>query len=234
MMRSARFTACVSLLVAATTAAAQERSHAGEWGSYRDAYRAMVVFDKYGGAKSLLQHHLQIVPKEKGLLSDAMQLILSGKTIQTSLPLDATGRTVLPLLKAAYDDNAVLIPTRRLGGFTFRPRVSLAPRADGAYDVAELRAGCAQALGFARYADASAHGRQCAGVRLVFPKKGMEAAVRIRRGDGVEQTLVTARGPAFPEDMDDDFQVVTYRFGTAERAQLVTYHTPLAIVPLFE
>ena len=203
-MRSAPITACTCLLLTALPAAAQSQPLAGEWVSYRDAYRAMVLFDKYGGAKNLLQNHLQVVPREKGVLGEGLQLVLNGKTVQTSLPLDASGRGTLPLLKAAYDENAVLAPNRRLGGFTIRPRVSLAPRADGAYDVLELRSACEQALGFARYADATARGRQCAGVRLVFPKKGAEAAVRVRRPDG------------------------------AERAQLISYNAPLAIVPLFE
>ncbi|MBQ5948437.1 hypothetical protein [Massilia sp. ST3] len=234
MMRYAPITACVCLLLTALPAAAQSQPLAGEWVSYRDAYRAMVLFDKYGGAKNLLQTHLQVAPKEKGVLGEGVQLVLSGKSVQTSLPLDATGRGTLPLLKAAYDENAVLAPSRRLGGFVIRPRVSLAPRADGAYDLAELRTACEQALGFARYADATARGRQCAGVRLVFARKGVGAAVRVRRPDGAEQALPVARGPAFAGDLDDDFPVVVYRFAAAERGQLISYNAPLAIVPLFE
>lgn len=233
-MRSASITACACLLLTALPAAAQAQPLAGEWVSYRDAYRTMVLFDKYGGAKNLLQNHLQVVPREKGVLGEGLQLVLNGKTVQTSLPMDASGRGTLPLLKAAYDENAVLAPNRRLGGFTIRPRVSLVPRADGAYDVAELRSACEQALGFARYADATARGRQCAGVRLVFPKKGAEAAVRLRRPDGGEQALPVTHGPAFIGDLDDDFPIVVYRFGAAERAQLISYNAPLAIVPLFE
>ncbi|WP_026354287.1 hypothetical protein [Massilia niastensis] len=234
MMRFPHLTACVPLLLTANLAVAQAQPQAGDWVSYRDAYRSMVLFDKYGGAKNLLQSHLQVAPKEKGALAEGVQLALTGKTVQTNLPLDATGRGVLPLLKAAYDENAVLAPNRRLGGFALRPRVTIAPRADGAYDAAELRAACEQALGFARYSDASARGRQCAGVRLVFPKKGVEAGARVRRADGGEQALPLARGAAFAGDVDDDFPVVTYRFGPGERVQVVTYNAPLAIVPLFE
>lgn len=234
MMRFARLTACVTLLLAAVPASAQALAAAGEWVSYRDAYRAMVLFDKFGGPKNLLQNHLQVLPKEKGALGEGLQLALTGKSVQTSLPLDATGRGVLPLLKAAYDENAVLTPNRRLGGFTVRPRVSIALRADGAYEVSELRAACEQALGFGRYADASARGRQCVGVKMVFPKKGMDAAVRLRLPGGGEQPLPMVRGAAFAGDPDDDFPQVVYRFGGPERAQVITYNVPLAIVPLFE
>jgi len=231
MMRRAHLTACVTLLLTAGTAVAQPS--AGEWVNYRDAYRAMVLFDKYGGPKNLLHNHLQVRPRDKGVLGPGAQLLMKGRTVQTSLALDALGRTSLPLLKAAYDENAVLSPNRPLGGFTVSSRVSLALRADGAYDVADLRAACEQALGYARYADNAARGRQCVGVRLVFPRDGEAASVRVRAG-GAEQALPMMRGAAFAGDADDDFPVVNYRFGAQPAGQVVTYNAPLAIVPLFE
>ena len=40
---------------------------------------------------------------------------------------------------------------------------------------------------------------------------------------------------AFSGDPDEGFPIVTWRFGTlAERAQVITYNAPLAIVPIFE
>lgn len=231
MMQRHSLLACAILLLTAELAVAQPR--ADEWVSYRDAYRAMVQFDKYGGAKNLLQQQLQVQPRDKGVLGEGVQLSLRGRSVQASLALDATGRSALPLLKAAYDENAVLAPNRSLGGFTVRPRLSLALRADGAYDASVLRAACEQALGFARHADASARSLHCAGVRVVFAKKGVEASVRLRSG-GAEQVLALVHGPAFAGDIDDDFPVATYRFGAHADAQLVTYNAPLAIVPLFE
>jgi len=244
MMRRAHLTAATLLLTAGMAVA---QPHAGEWVNYRDAYRAMVLFDKYGGPKNLLQNHLQVLPREKGALGQGVQLVMKGSTVQASLALDALGRTALPLLKAAYDENAVLSPNRPLGGFTVKPRVSLALRADGAYDVTELRAACEQALGYARYADSSARGRQCVGVRLVFPREGEPAGVHLRLG-GAMTALAPARGAAFAGDVDDDLPIVTYRFAqgpvqgaalqlTTTRlanARVLTYNAPLAIVPLFE
>ena len=233
MMRTASVTACVLLLSVALPAAAQALAPGTEWASYRDAYRAMVVFDKYGGAKNLLRHHLQLVPREKGVLGEGVQLALTGKTVQTSLAFDALGRAVLPLSKAAYDENAVLSPNRRLGPFSLRARVSIAPQADNSYADLDLRAACEQALGFARHVDGTARGRQCVGVRMVFAKKGLEVAVRLRRADGGEQALAPVPGAAYAGDVDADFPVVEYRFGN-ERAMVITYSAPLAIVPVFE
>jgi len=232
MMRPAHLGACLSLLIATAPAVAQAQARAGEWVSYRDAYRAMVQFDKYGGPKSLLQNALQVQPQARGMLGQGAGLVLNGKTVQTTLPLDATGRTALPLLKAAYDENALLAPNRALGPFTIRARVSLALRADGLYPSADLRAACEQALDFARHTDAGARKLACAGVRLVFAKQGAPA-VRVR-ANGAEQVLPVLRGPAFAGDADEDFPLVVYRFGAAGAGQLVTYNAPLAIVPVFE
>jgi hypothetical protein len=232
MMRLARATASVCFLTTASLAAAQAQPSGSEWASYRDAYRMVVVFDKYGGAKNLLQHHLQLVPREKAALAEGVQLVLAGKTVQTSLALDALGRGVLPLLKAAYDENAVLAPNRRIGPFSLRTRVTIAPQADNIYESDDLRAACAQALTYARHTDATARARQCVGVRMVFPKKGADTSVKLRRPEG-EQAVPVTPGPAFTGDPDADFPAATYRFGT-ERAQVITYTAPLAIVPLFE
>lgn len=229
-MRPARqFIVSLALLLAAGSAGAQ--AHDGDAVSYRDAYRAMVLFEKYGGPKNLLVSQLQVLPRERGALGDGVQLLLSGKATQVSLPLDPLGRTVFPLQKAAYDENASLVLNRRSGGFTLRPQVSVAVRPDGVYDVADLRGACAQALGFARYVDASQRSRQCAGVRFVFPRK-VEGGARLRRPDSPEQAL-----PLTGAEGEDGFPAVTYRFnagGAAERGQVATFNAPLAILPVFE
>ena len=224
--------ACCALSLYASCADAQVR--AGEWVSYRDAYRAMVVFEKYGGPKTYLQSQLQVAPQDKAAAFETLQLTLAGKTNQVNLPLDPLGRTAFPLLKAAYDENTALVLSRKIGTFTVRPRISIALQADGVYEDAELRTGCEQALGFARYGDGSLRNRQCAGVRFVFAKRAVGGGVRLQRADGSDVALAVAGGVAFQGDIDDTFPTVSYRFGNAERAQLITAHPPLAIVPLFE
>ncbi|MDB5748754.1 MAG: hypothetical protein JWP72_3602 [Massilia sp.] len=225
-------TTCCALSLFASCASAQVR--AGEWVSYRDAYRAMVVFEKYGGPKTHLQSQLQVAPQDKNSSFDTLQLTLAGKTNQVNLPLDPLGRTAFPLLKAAYDENVALVLSRKIGTFTVRPRISIALQADGVYEDAELRTACEQALGFARYGDGSLRNRHCSGVRFVFAKRTGEAGVRLQRADGSDVALVVAGGIAFQGDMDDSFPTVLYRFKGAERGQLITANPPLAIVPLFE
>lgn len=201
----------------------------GEWVSYRDAYRKMVVFEKYGGAKNLIQSQVQVLPKEAG--AEPLELTLTGKTTRLKLPLDATGRAVFPLLKAAYDENAVLAINRKDAQFALRQRISIIVRPDGVYDTAELRSACEQALGFARYVDASVRGKQCTGVRFVFDKKA--SPVRLRKLDGATSVLAAGEGPAFGGE-NESFATVTYRFNGAERAQVLTAAAPLAIAPVIE
>jgi hypothetical protein len=235
MMRASRhLIAAFATLLAVVSTGAQAQAQVGEWVSYRDAYRAMVQFEKYGGPKNLLQSQLQVQSRDHAGLGDGAQLTLTGKTTQLNLTLDALGRTVFPLQKAAYDENAALVLNRKGMPFVLRPQVTIAPRADGQYDAADLRTACAQALGFVRYVDASQRARQCAGVRFVFPKKESSGA-RLRHADGGEQALPVTSGAAFTGDPDEGFPVVTWRFGTGpERAQVITYNAPLAIVPIFE
>lgn len=222
----------VALLLAAGSATAQVRD--GEWVSYRDAYRAMVLFEKYGKAKNLLQSHFQVMPREKGVTAEGLQLSLSGKTIQLNLPLDALGRAVFPLLKAAYDENAALVLNRKVSQYAFRPRISLLVRPDGVYEAPELRAACEQALNYERHLDASLRGKHCAGVRFVFAKKGAEPGVRLRNG-GEQAGLPVVEGAAFADDPEDGFKTVTYRFADGQdKGQVVTQNAPLAIAALFD
>lgn len=232
MTRFRHLAALSVLLLAAGGAAAQAPD--GEWVSYRDAYRAMVVFEKYGRPKHLIQSHYQVMPREKGGSVEGLRLALVGKSTQLNLPLDATGRAVFPLLKAAYDDNAALVLNRKVSQYVLRPRVSVAVRPDGVYEAAELRAACDQALGFARYADASARSLTCAGVRFGFARAGAMPVVRVRSGEA-SSMLPVAEGSIFPDDRDDGFRTVLYRFGdTPARGQVLTQDAPLAIAPVFE
>ena len=203
------------------------------WVSYRDAYRQMVTFAKYGKAKNFLQHHYQVSPKDGSASLDGLRLTLSGRTTQLNLPLDATGRATFPLLKAAYDENAMLLLNRKISQYTFRPRISIVARVDGVYESADLRAACDQALQYMRYTDPGNNNRHCAGVRFAFLPTS-DAAVRIR--DPLrEVALPASAGAAFDGDATADFRVMVYRFAEwPERVQVISQNAPVAIVPVIE
>ena len=221
----------LTLCAVARTGAAQPEE-AG-WISYREAYRAMVTFAKYGKAKNFLQNHYQVTPKDPGQSLDGVRLTLTGRTTQLSLPLDPTGRTVLPLLKAAYDENAMLVLNRNASLFSFQPRLSIVARVDGIYEGQDLRMACDQALQYMRYTDPGYASRQCKGVRFAFVPKS-DAAVRIRDPER-EVTLVPELGPAFDGEANTGFRVMTYRFADwAERIHVISQNAPVAIAPVIE
>jgi hypothetical protein len=224
--------ALTAMLLAAGAVTAQVQE--GEWMSYRDAYRSMVVFEKYGKPKNLIQNHLQVMARDKGVPMDGLQLALSGKGTQLTLPLDATGRTVFPLLKAAYDDNAALVLNRKGGQYAFRSRVSIVVRPDGVYDLGELRAACEQALAFQRTVDGAAKARHCVGVRFAFARRGGDVVVKLRRADG-ETALPVLEGAAFADDPYEGFRIVNVRFmESPDKGQVATQNAPLSIAALVE
>lgn len=227
--RAARW--LLALLMACGGAAAAQPVDDG-WVSYREAYRAMVTFAKYGKAKNFLQNHYQVASKD-GQATEGLRLMLSGRTTQLDLPLDPTGRTTLPLLKAAYDENAVLVLNRKASGFTFQPRLSIVARVDGIYEGQDLRGACDQALQYLRSTDAGYHSRRCAGVRFAFPRRS-DAAVRVRDVER-EVALPPEEGAVFEGDANTDFRLMVYRFADwAERSQVISQNAPLAIAPVIE
>src|SRR5476649_1712847 len=126
-----------------------------DWVSYRDAYRQMIWFEKYGKPKQFLQNHYRVVPRDANGATDGLRLILDSKSMHLNLALDALERATLTFSKAAYDDNAALKLNRKAGQFKFGPWVSIASRPDGIYEAADLRAACAQLLAYLRYVGAS-------------------------------------------------------------------------------
>ena len=211
-------------------ACAQESS---DWTAYRDAYRHMIWFEKYGKPKQLLQNHLRLRARDAGVSTDGLRLSLHGKDAQLALPLDALGRAVFPFSKAAYDDNAELTWNRKPGQIAWGAWVSIVTRPDGVYAAADLRAACEQFLAYTRYAG-SAGGKRCAGVQFAYARTDA-AQVRYQGGDGAALPLAAQEGPAFPGDAVAGFRIFAYRFSAhPDGGQVLTSGTPLSIAALLE
>lgn len=214
----------------------------GTWLSYRDAYKLMLRFEKYGKPKNLIQHHLQIRLRDKvdvgGDEFSRLRLRLVSTSLRLDLPIDATGRVALPLLKSAYDENAELVFNQKLERVQMLGRITVAIRADGIYEVADLRAACEQALAYENFiGNDNTREKKCAGVRFIYGKKEANPAVELRsaeRTDRATQNLVTADGGAFWGDTNDFFRTIPYNFSSnAEKVQLITRSAPILIAPQF-
>lgn len=228
---------CLALLLAPAAARAQAADSGGtEWAAYRDTYRQMIWFEKYGKPKQYLQSHLRARPRDPNATLDGARLTLNGRNTNLTLALDAVGRAVFPFSKAAYDDNAELALNRKAGQFKLQPWVSIASRADGVYPAAELRAACEQLLAYLRYAgDAASSGKACAGVQFSFAHGDTAAQVSYQAANGARTPLPAREGPAFPGDAVLTFRIVAVRFtALPEGGQVTTSSAPLAIAALLE
>ncbi len=209
--------------------------HEEDWFSYRDAYRMMLVFEKYGKPKQFIQNHLQIVSKNKNVPLEGLRLILRRKSSQLNLPLDAIGRVVFPFLKTAYDENAEIILNRSSGQYRFRPRVSIAPRPEGVYEIADLYAACMQILAYQNYLDrGESSEKKCVGVRFVYEKKESNVRIEYKKNEGPLQLLPILEGGAFWDDSNEGFKIVNTFFSSeVEQGQVIVNTAPIAISALF-
>jgi len=207
-----------------------------DWVSYRDAYRQMIWFEKYGKPKQFLQSHYRVRLRDANGSTDGLRLTLDSKSAHLDLPLDAVGRAIFPFSKAAYDDNVQLTLNRKAGQFKFEPWVSIVSRTDGVYDAADLRVACEQMLAYLRYVGAAwVNGKACTGVQFAYAKNDSDAEVRFRKADHALQPLAVRDGPAFPGDAAGVFKTIAYRFAAfPEAGQIVTRSMPLAIAALIE
>lgn len=209
-----------------------------DWMSYRDAYRIMIRFEKYGKPKQLIQSHFRVVPKEEGATLDGVRLTLASPSGSLNLLLDGAGRAVFPFLKSAFDDNARLQLNRSGNRYAMQQAISITPRADGIYEAAELHAACEQALTFLR--DIGRPGmrdKKCVGVRFVYPRQAEDPAVSVRGVDPGHAMLPVEDAPAFAGDAGPVFKTVTYRFMPRTdkvQGQVHAQQRPLAITAEFE
>jgi hypothetical protein len=212
-----------------------------DWVGYRNAYQQMLKFEKYGKPKQFLQQHFQLQPHEKGggAAMDRLRVSLVSKTLRLELPLDALGRMAFPFLKVAYDDNAVLSLNFRSDLYSFRPRISIVPRSDGIYDVADLQAACNQMLDYLRYAgESGVKDKKCTGITFAYAPGTKDVAVRFRATDAAAKPaaeLAAGEGAVFSGDLMTRFKTVVYRFADwPARGQIITQTAPLAIAGLFD
>jgi hypothetical protein len=179
------------------------------WFSYRAAYHALARFETWPAPRDLIEMRFQIVTRDGAASTDGLRLTLSGRSGRTALPLDSAGQAVLPLSKQAYDDNAVLALDRP-AGLAALPRVSIAVRADGQYDIARLRAACEQVRGFLAYAQGRPAPR-CAGVRFAYRAGDGHATPTARHG-GTTQALAEQPGGAYTGERGTAWSAAEVRF----------------------
>lgn len=208
-----------------------------EWHSYRRAWKAARFFEPYLKTRPLIQAHMQIRPLEPNLSMSGLRIELAGATTRREIPVDELGRAELPMIRQAFEEDAVLRLNRQKGHYVFSGRYSIRERPDGVYGGADLRAACDQLLGAQRASGYRLRllGKDCAGVKFVYRLSDPAPRIVHRDAAGVERPLPVLTGQPFESATMGLYQVALYRFADWPLAGTVLAHTPpLGIGTLYE
>lgn len=208
-----------------------------EWHSYRHAYKAARFFEPFLKTRPLIQAHMQIRPRQPDLPMDGLQLQLAGETVNLTIAVDALGRATLPMLKQAYDEDAVLRLNRQKGNYSFNGRYSIRERDDGVYSAPDLRAACEQLISAQRESGYRLRliGKKCAGVKFVYPRGAAAPDVQFRSADGKLTPLTAVPGHPFENPTMGDYQIVIYRFADwPAQGDFLVRSKPLAVGTEYE
>lgn len=205
--------------------------------SYRYAYAAAAYFAKFTATRPLIQAHMQVRPLAPDNKLDGISLQLLGEKTDVTIAVDAIGRSTIPLIKQAYDEDAVLWLNRPRGSYYFSGRYSIKERADGVYAAADLRAACEQMIDAQRSSGYRFRlfGKKCAGVKIAYALNDDAAAAEFKNGAGVTAALPGSVAHPFEDSSMGLYKVVTYRFADWPADGVITTAAqPLAIGTLYE
>ncbi|MFZ6872394.1 hypothetical protein ACO0LF_10040 [Undibacterium sp. Di27W] len=218
-----------------------------EWGSYRHAYKAFSFFATYTRTRPLIQAHMQLrpLPNARDIPMTGLQLQLVGEKTRLDIAVDALGRASLPLLKTAYDEDAVLRLNRPQGQFYFSGRYSIKEREDSIYDVVELRSACEQLLSAQRESGYRIRliGKKCAGIKFVYAlsdnksdsKSDTKIAITFKDAAQLVRDLPVSEASPFEDDSMGKYRVAVYKFSDwPALGKIMATSKPLAIGTLYD
>ena len=209
-----------------------------EWSSYRRAYKNSAWSATFTRTRPLIQAHMQICPVRPEYSMDGLRVHLVGETSSVDIAVDAIGRAVLPMLKQAYDEDAVLQLNRQKGNYYMgATRFSIKEHEDGLYNGAELRAACEQLLDAERGSGSRMRliGKSCAGVSFVYPRDAASASIAVATKAGAHHDVSGVDELPFEDRAMGLYKIVSYRFSDwPDQSTVQTRERPLAIAPLYQ
>ncbi|XLZ68303.1 hypothetical protein ABT364_17330 [Massilia sp. SR12] len=208
-----------------------------EWHSYRHAYKAASFFAQYVSKRPLIQAHMQIRPLDPDTPMDGLRIQLQGESTNMEIAVDALGRATVPLLKQAFDEDAVLRLNRRKGHYQFSGRYSIRTREDGVYPLAMLREACEQLISAQRASGYRLRllGKDCKGIKFIYAPGAAAAAVELRDNGAAVQRIAAQPGLPFENRSMGLYQVATVRLDDwPAQAQVVPLPGLLGIGTVYE
>ncbi len=207
-----------------------------EWNSYRHAYKASVFYETFTRSRPLIQAHMQLRPL-KDVSLQGLVVQLAGEKTNLDIAVDSMGRASIPLLKQAFDEDAVLRLNRPKGQFYFSGRYSIKEREDGKYAASDLRTACEQLISAQRESGDRIRllGKRCAGIKFVYAPENSEAVVNVNEGSKLLQGFHAVDAYPFEDNSMALYKVVIYRFADAPAQGVVVPAAGLlAIGTLYE
>jgi hypothetical protein len=182
---------------------------------------------------------MQIRPNRKDLSMEGLHIQLQSETMTIDIPVDRIGRATIPMLKNAYEDDAVLRLNRKKGNYHFSGRYSIKERADGLYRASDLRAACDQLLDAQRQSGYRLRllGKKCVGVTMIYAPAPADVVPEIGFDDGSRPIKALAVSDALPFENDTMglFRVARFRFADwPQQGTLIAHTRPIAIGTIYE
>jgi hypothetical protein len=208
-----------------------------EWASYRHAYKVASGFAQVTRSRPLIQAHMQIMPVRDGMPVDGLRIELAGETVTENVPVDAIGRATLPMIKQAFDEDAVLRLNRGKGNYRFTGRFSIRESKSGVYGAAELRAACEQLLSAQRVSGSRFRllGKKCAGIKFIYPPASTGAGLTLGDAAGKPGAIAATDAAPFDGVPLGNYKVVLYRFDAwPAEGDIVSTQRPLFIATFYE
>lgn len=208
-----------------------------EWSSYRHAYKAAAFFESFTRSRPFIQANLQIRALQKDASLEGLHLQLIGKSTNLDIDVDNIGRAMLPMLKAAYDEDAVLRLNREKGIYYFSGRYSIKEREDGVYQITDLRAACDQLLSAQKDSGYWLRliGKKCKGIKFVYASTENDASVDFQDTAQLSTSIKAVDDHPFEDKSMGMYKVAIYRFSDwPEQGVIITKMRPIAIGTTYE
>lgn len=199
--------------------------------------KAAAFFESFTRSRPLIQAHLQVRPLQKDASLKGLHLQLIGKTRHLDFAVDNIGLATIPLLKVAYEEDAVLRLNREKGIYYFSGRYSIKELEDGVYQAGDLRAACDQLLSAQKDSGYWLRliGKKCKGIKFVYASTASDAIVDFQ-DTAKQNTLINAvDANPFEDKSMGMYKVAIYRFSDwPELGEIITKIHPIAIGTLYE
>lgn len=161
-----------------------------EWSSYRKIVKFINKVDAKVADRSMVDISYSLTPKDPNSSLEGINLTLKSETIHQNLPVTSNGLVAIPVIDAAYDEDAQLVTNRPKGTLSFAYRIHIKLNASGVYLPEQLKIACEQARKVVISIDHNWAQKKCTGI--VFSNNSIQnpaITVQLEGEDSEKQTL---------------------------------------------